>query len=757
MSSRSWLGAVLVAWALVPLACGDDDSKRKPPPALDAGDSGSAGTSGRAAGGSSGGDAAGSGAADASSGAAGTGVGDASGGSGGVAGTSGAGGTDTGGSGGAGGAGAATTVTLSELPVGLSQVARTFVTCDIVQDRQGNFLFSETNRIRRLSADLGRISTVAGVAQSGSTDGNATDARFSSPCGLAIDAANNLYVADAGNATIRRIAQDGTVSTLAGQAGQTGTANATGNAARFGQPFKLAFGPDGDLYVTDASNHRIRRVTPGGVVTSYAGGSSPTVEPSYVDGAPDAARFSLPRGLAFAANGDLYVTDYGNSRIRRIVRSGTAASAVETFAGNGQTSEPQASIDDVGTAAGIRNPTALALLNGGLYTADAGGLLRRIDLTSKVVTTFSGSRTNLPGFADGSGPTVRMQQCEGLTAAADGSLFAVTHPGAVRRITPAGVVTTIMSNPGVDALGTRTSDDGVTRAGELFQSPSAIAIDGAGSAFVTDDSLRTLRRITPSGQVSLVAGLAGSYHGGIDGVGSEAQFTNLNAIAIDGAGNGYVGDRFSVRKITVDGRVTTLAGAYDQFGAVDARGAAARFQVITGIAVDGAGNVFVADGANAAIRRIDPSGNVTTHAGSLTHPGYTDGAPASARFTNPTGLAFGPGGVLYVADTGNCAIRKIASDGNVSTLYRGSCSTFSPYFIAVATDTTVFFTDLVTNSVGKVLPQGSVETLIPKATDGQTHLGSNASIFQPTGIAIAGPKELLVTTRYLLVLKAVLP
>jgi sugar lactone lactonase YvrE len=654
-------------------------------------------------------------------------------------------------------------VTLTELPVGLSQVAHTFVTCDIVQDSAGNFFFSESgpsvgNAIRRLSADLKQITTFAGAIDYGSADGTGTAARFSAPCGLAIDAEDNLYVADGGNETIRKITPAGVVSTLAGLAGQFGTADGTGSEARFGQPLKLALGPDGDLYVADTELARIRRVTLAGVVTTYAGGTAAKIESGYVDGAPDAARFAGPQGLAITANGDVYVADTINQRIRRIVRSGTDAASVETFAGNGVIPPPQANVDDVGTAAGIRAPSALALLGTALFTCDAAGLVRRIDLTSQAVTTFVGSRANGEGFADGTGPTARIDQCSGLTAAADGSLFAVVHPGAVRRISAAGAVTTIISNPQTDSVGARTGEDGVTRAYESFQLPAAAAIDSAGNAYVTDASVGTVRRIIPSGQVSLVAGLAGGYEGSLDGLGSEAQFTRtLNAIAVDDAGNQYVADQWAVREIASNGQVTTLAGSFTDFGAVDGAGATARFQVITGLAADASGNVFVSDRFNHAIRRIDSAGNVTTYAGALSQPGFVDGPRASAKLKWPMGLALGPGDALYVADGGNCAIRKIASDGTVSTIMAGDCAATSPLNLAVASDGSVFFTDPVAETVSEVLPNGTVMTVIPKSPDGLTHLGANASISQPTAIAISGPKELLITTHLTLVLKATLP
>ena len=233
----------------------------------------------------------------------------------------------------------------------------------------------------------------------------------------------------------------------------------------------------------------------------------------------------------------------------------------------------------------------------------------------------------------------------------------------IRRITPAGDVSTLAG-----PAGSTGSADG-PRAAARFSSPQGVAVDTAGNVYVADTGNNTIRKITPAGIVSTLAGLAGTP-GSTDGTGSAARFDGPYGVAADTAGNVYVADisNSTIRKITPAGEVTTLAGLAGSFGSADGTGSAARFDFPASVAVDRAGTVYVADFSSSTIRKITPAGEVSTLAGLANNYGSTDGPGSAARFLGPLGVAVDAAGNVYVADNNNHTIRKITPAGVVSTL-----------------------------------------------------------------------------------------
>lgn len=278
--------------------------------------------------------------------------------------------------------------------------------------------------------------------------------------------------------------------------------------------------------------------------------------------------------------------------------------------------------------------------------------------------TLAGSP--LEGFINGTGAGARFSAPVALAAGLNGTVYAAEVGNrVVRRISAAGVVSTFA---GTGATGFQ---DGPVASATFF-GPNGLALDAAGTLYVADGGWNTIRRIGSDGVVSTVAGLVNTP-GFVDGSGTAARFSSPRGLAVDAAGNVFVADRDNnaIRRMTPAGVVTTLAGGGTSgvSGFLDATGRAARFNDPHAVAVDGAGNVYVADRANHAIRKITPAGVVTTLAGNGS-AGATDGAGPAARFSAPQGIAVDAAGNVYVADTGNRAVRRIAPDGVVSTLLR---------------------------------------------------------------------------------------
>lgn len=559
------------------------------------------------------------------------------------------------------------TLNLSAYPLtGLRDQAQVGTLSAIDRLPDGSTVFSDRSRVRRLSADLSTISALAGGTSTGSADGVGAAASFNGIQGLTHDSAGNVYVADGGNGTVRRIAPDGTVTTLAGLAGQAGSVDGSGSAARFYSPSGIVLGGDGDLYVADAPAALIRRVSLAGVVSTYAGSGSY----GNANGPALAAQFYYPSALVMAANGDLIVADTGNNLLRRVVRSGGGAGAVQTLAGSG--SADASAPDGIGTAAGLPSPTGMVLSANTVVLHDGAGLLRRVDLATGAVTTVTGSRSLGEGLADGGPGAARLRgNGRGVTSGPSGG-WLLADELALRQVSATGVVSTLtMAN---------VNPSSPAASGVLAQLPfglasnddQSVAVDSSGRVVVADQVTQTVRRISTGGAVSLLAGLTGSYGGAVDGQGSAAQFAHIGpGVVADSSGGVWVADDHAIRHITADGTVSLLAGAVGTqggptpFGAVDGQGAAARFASPHGLAQGPDGALYVADRDNCAIRRVSSSGQVSTWAGALGACSRVDGPRASARFRRPTALAFGSDGTLWVADNGQ--LRRLGSDGSVST------------------------------------------------------------------------------------------
>ena len=607
----------------------------------------------------------------------------------------------------------------------------------VAVDSAGNVYVadSENDTIRKITP-VGVVSTLAGLAGSrGSADGTGSVARFSLPTGVAVDSAGNVYVADDGNNTIRKITPCGLVSTLAGLAGSSGSADGTGSAARFSQPFGLTVDSAGNVYVADRDNHLIRKITPAGVVTTLAGlaGSS-----GSTDGTGSAARFNFPLGLAVDNAGNVYVADTNSSTIRKVTSSGV----VSTFAG---LAGSVGSVDGIGSAARFNNTQGVAVDGAGnVYVADyLNHTIRKIS-SSRVVSTLAGL-AGAGGSADGTGNAARFNFPYGVAVDLAGNAYvADSGNNTIRKITPARVVTTLAGLPG--SFG---SADG-TGSAARFGFPASLAADSAGNVYVTDSSNHTIRKITPARVVSTFAGLAGAS-GSADGTGSAARFNNPSAVAVDGAGNVYVADRGNntIRKITPAGGVSTFAGLAGSFGTADGIGNAARFTEPQGVAVDNAGNVYVADTDNHTIRKINTSRVVSTIAGLPGSSGSTDGAGNAARFAFPNGVAVDKGGNIYVADFSNDNIRKVTASGAVTTLAglagsfgsadgTGSAARFSgPIGVAADSASNVYVAEYFNSTIRRITPSAVVTTLagLARNTGSGDGIGSDARFHNPTGVA----------------------
>jgi sugar lactone lactonase YvrE len=323
-----------------------------------------------------------------------------------------------------------------------------------------------------------------------------------------------------------------------------------------------------------------------------------------------------------------------------------------------------------------------------------------------LTTTLAGNGTT--GAADGTGAAATFAGPFGLAIDASGNIYVADIANCkIRKVTAAGVVTTVAGS------GTRGDQDG-TGAAAKFDFPSGVTIDVSGIIYVADRDNDKIKKITPDGVVSTVAGSGTS--GFADGTGTAAYFNSPSSVAVDVSGNIYVADRFNhrIRKVTPTGEVTTLAGSGSPVFA-DGTGAAASFHDPYGVAVDASGNIYVADFLNHRIRKITPTGEVTTLAGSGSQ-GSGDGIGTAASFNSPIGVTVDALGNVYVAEYASNNIRKITAAGVVSTLAGssspgfadgvGTAATFNhPSSVAVDATGNVYVADNFNERLRKIIAQ----------------------------------------------------
>ncbi len=535
----------------------------------------------------------------------------------------------------------------------------------VAVDTAGNVYFADeaNHRVRKVAVATGIITTVAGdgVGRHAGDGGNAQAASLRSPSAVALDPAGNLYIADSGNSRLRKVAA-GTqvITTLAAVRGSgvaveasgsllvadgyalvrrvdpvsgaitnvagTGTYGFSGDggpatSAMLSLPTGVAVDGAGNIYIADAGNYRIRKVTPSGIITTFAG----TGASSYAGdgGLATAASFSWPNAIAVDAAANVFVTDQTAERVRKITAS---TGIITTVVGSGA----YGSLGDgsPATSAQLAYPNGVAVdASGNLFVSESyGDRVRRVDASSGTITTIAG----VGNFGGDGGPAIdaHFDRASGMAVDAAGNLYiADTNNGRIRKVV-GGVVNTVAGSGGDGAIG--NSGDGGPATSATVQYPVDVTLDSAGNIFIA--SYWTVRKVTVS--TGIITTIAGSGASGYSGDGGPAT--------------------------------------------------SASFNFIGGIVVDSAGHVFIADSSNHRVRRVDAAtGIVTTVAGTGTGAYSGDGGPASAAQLNgPGALALDSSGNLYIADVNNYRVRKIAAaTGTISTVFgAGGCcdATFDP-------------------------------------------------------------------------------
>ena len=593
----------------------------------------------------------------------------------------------------------------------------------IAVDSSGNVYVADTgNSVVRVIAN-GFINLFAGNVYLGvpvigwtGDGGPAIGASLDLPVGLAVDSNGNLYIADSANNVIREVIA-GTISTIAGM-GPTAPGFFGDTTAAIGAnlngPLDVAIDSKNNVYIADTNNANVRMITASTGIINTIAGSTAIVSNAIVvafgysgDGASAIlAELAGPAGVSIDSSGNLYIATYADNRIRVV---NTTSGIINTYAGN----SGYGFAGDGGPAlkAQLSSPHGIGLdTSGNLYLADRwNNRIRKI--VSGNITTIIGNGQASFGGDFGAATSAQLSYPDGVAVDQTGNVYiADMLNNRVRMVSPTGTIITYAGN-GVPGF---VGDGGAATSAEL-NAPAGLAVDSSGNLYIADSNNAVVRKVTPQGTISTVAGSGTEGFSGDGGAATKAALMAPLGVAVDSSGNLYIADYYGwIREVNAStGVISTLAGnGTNGYSGDGGPATAAQFYNPTAVAVDTSGNVYVADSNNGAVRMI-ANGTITTIAGNGTL-GYTgDGGPALlAQFSAISSIAVDAQGNIYVADTSNNAIRLFPLGGTVSTIagygtqgYTGDggpatvAALNNPKAVAVTSSGNVYFADTGNNSV----------------------------------------------------------
>lgn len=635
-----------------------------------------------------------------------------------------------------------------------------------------NFLFALILTSMPVRAQI--VSTVAG---GGMGNGGPATAAAVAPAGIAVDAAGNLYIADPYNSVVRKVDTQGIIRPVAGN-GTWGVFFSTYNGpatAPLSNPYSVSSNATGNVYIANTGNAPnnagifILRVNAAGNMTPVAGtGRFGINPPSQSDGgSANITALSIPTSVASDAAGNFYFAD----AYWRVIRKVNTNSVITTVAGGG-TNGP----GDGGPATGAQLGSAIEVIvdaSGNLYITDADNSVIRKVGGNGIISTVAGTGTS--GYSGDGGPATNAKISPSGKAAVDGAgnlYIPDAGNNRIRKVDINGTITTLAGNGQSGHSG-----DGALAINAELESISGVAVDTAGNLYVAAfggnfvvSSVNRIRKISTNGIITTVAGNGTLGYFGDNGPATSAQLAVTQAIAVDLARNIYVFDHDNsrIRKVDASGIITTVAGngtsGYSGDGgpATSAKISHADLSGFNGLAVDSAGNLFIADGLNSVIRKVNVSGVITTVAGNASMSGYSgDGGPATeAKLNGPNGLAVDVNGNLYLADGENGVIRKIDSNGIITTVAGGQSHGCSgdgglatnaqlgfPKGVAVDTTGHFYFSDPSCYVVRMVDPNGIITTVAGNGSYGNSGDGgpaTSAALGSVAGLAIDASGNLYI-------------
>ena len=518
--------------------------------------------------------------------------------------------------------------------------------------------------------ELDTISTIAGLYRYRGDGQTVAEASLNSPQGLAVDSSGNLFIADTCNNAIREVnLVTRAITTIAGSGvcGYQGDHGAA-TSAELNAPMSIAVDAAGDIFIADTGNDVIREVKSStGVISTVAGNG--TCGYSGDGAAAVSAELDFPKAVAVDSAGNLFIADSGNNVVRAVNLS---TGVISTVAGNG--TGGYSGDGAAATSARLDDPTGVAAdAAGDLFIADSGNnVVREVNLSTGAISTVAGNGTGGYRGDGGAATSAELYDPTGIAVDSAGNCFiADSSNGVVREVNVAtGQISTVAGSGTWGYSG----DGGAATSAELSD-PTAVAVDAAGDFFIGDSLHNAVREVDAStGLIQTVVGNGAGDYSGDGGAATGAELYNPLDVAVDSTGNLFVADSNNnvIREINAStGVISTVAGsgAWGYSGDGGAATSATLYDPM-GVALDAAGDLFIADSGNNVVREVNFStGLISTVAGTGT-AGYSGdgGAATSAEINDPTGIAVDAAGDIFIADCGNNVVREVAATGVIATV-----------------------------------------------------------------------------------------
>jgi len=624
---------------------------------------------------------------------------------------------------------------------------------------------SANNRIRRVDGVTGIITTVAGTGQSGfSGDGGpALNAKLGSPRDVTFDSAGNMYIAEQFNRRVRRVDLAGNIQTVAGNGGFSYRGDNVPATQTAVDPYSITVDSNNNLYIADFGNHRVRKVSPQGIITTVAG----TGVSGYSgdDGPASQAALASPSDVWVDSNNNLYICDYISSVIRKVDPSGI----IDTVVGNGL--RGFSGDGGLATQARLNLPYSItgdAIAN--LMIVDNGNYrVRRVDAPTQFIDTIGGNGTFTTSGDGGPATSAGISSPVGVAVDSVGNVYVSSHVASsdawsmedrVRKITPSGIISTV--------AGISNNGDGGSASNAIVD-PYGIRFGKgafANNLYLTDRRNNQIRKVSGgTGLITTIAGNGGSGFSGDNGLAINATFGAPRGVATDAAGNVWIADTDNnrVRKIDTGGVIRTVAGngnlGYSGDG-VSATATSLYFPYA--VDIDAVGNLYIADRFNNRIRKVTPQGIISTIAGNGTAASTGNDGPASqASVASPTDVLVASDGSIYIVETSTHQVRKIRPDGIIVRVagtgapgYLGdqgpalNARLNAPWVIALDGDGNLYIgeqgnlrvrrVDAATGIITTVAGTGTAGTL------GDGGLATEAQLLAPTGLAADPSNNVLI-------------